>query len=526
VITGGLFTQYFLRDGIRETETYQDLNPTAVEATRSRILRLWRQFAIMPSPSEAETEDEFIYPVLRELAWEWLVQPIADRRRRDIADALLFLTPEAKHAAKPLPPVDRFVHGTVIVENEARYTSLDRAPAGREAPASQILRYMSRTEVQSNGTLRWGLLTNGGTWRLYYGRSRSRSEGFVAVNLLDILEPLPFAPIVPPLGAPLDHWMRVFMLLFRRDAFEASGAGGFTFLDAAMEDGRTYQARVTEELSATVFDRVFPALVQAFATYDPAANVSSTARRGEAREGAIRLLYRLLFLLYAEDRDLLPVQHPGYSGYSLRRLREEAAEVLDSGVALSARATQLWGRLLDLVQAVATGEPNLGLPAYNGGLFQDHAGDILARVRLPDGDLIGIVDAMSREMQPGEGRCWINYRDLTVQHLGTIYEKLLEHEVVEAGVTVALRPSPYARKGSGSYYTREELVSLILRRAVEPLLTERRDAFAALAATTVRGRTATPSEHMVLEALDPAEAILRLAHLRPRNGVGPLSCFL
>jgi len=320
--------------------------------------------------------------------------------------------------------------------------------------------------------------------------------------------------------------MRVFLLLFRREAFEPTGPGDTTFLDTAMAEGRTYEARVTEKLSAAVFDRVFPTLVQAFAAHDGNADTASAAWRAEAREGAIRLLYRLLFLLYAEDRDLLPVRHPGYNDYSLRRLRERAAQVVDDGIVLGARATQGWARLLDLIQAVANGDPNLGLPAYNGGLFRDREDDILARVRLPDAELMGIVDAISREMQPGVGRRWINYRDLSVQHLGSIYEKLLEHDVVENPITgVALRPSPYARKASGSFYTREELVSLILRRAVEPLLAERRDDFVAHVWALTQpdpvasNRTRNASE--LLATRDPAEAILALRICDPAMGSGP-----
>lgn len=369
MITGGLFTQYFLHDGIRLTDDYRALDSEAVEAARLRLAGRWLQFARMPKPSEAETEDEFIYPVLRELGWKWLVQPIADRRRRDVADALLFLTPAAKDRARPLPPLDRFTHGAVIVENEALSTVLDRAPAAQEAPASQILRYMSRAEAQSNGALRWGLLTNGKTWRLYFGGARSRSEGFAGCNLADLLDPPPLAPAVIPQDAPADHWMRVFLLLFRREAFETDGPSGAAFLTRAMQEGRTYEARVTEELSAAVFEQVFPALVQAFAAHDPQADATSAAWRAEAREGAIHLLYRLLFLLYAEDRDLLPVRHAGYAGYSLRRLRQDAAELVDSGGILAKRATQHWARLADLTRAVAEGDSALGLPAYNGGLF-------------------------------------------------------------------------------------------------------------------------------------------------------------
>ena len=379
---------------------------------------------------------------------------------------------------------------------------------------------MGRAEALSNGRLYWGLLTNGGTWRLYYARGRSRSEDYVEFNLRDLLDPLPLAPQPVPDGAAPDHWMRVFLLLFRRQAFEPGGPGGATFLSAAMKEGRTYQARVTEELSGAVFERVFPALVRSFAANDPKSDARSAAWRAEAREGAIRLLYRLLFLFYAEDRNLLPVQHPGYAGYCLRKLREEAAEVIDGGVPPAERATQRWARLADLTQAIAGGDRALGLPAYNGDLFRDKADDALARVRVPDRDLIPVIDAMSREMRPGVGPRWINYRDLSVQHLGSIYEKLLEHEVVEdAALGVSLRPSPYARKATGSFYTREELVSLILRQAVEPLIAERRSAFQDLTEGlgTGNGKAADAD---LLKAHDPAEAILGLRVCDPAMGSG------
>lgn len=531
--TGSLFTQYFLQDGIRQTEAYQSLPAEAVAQIKARLAKHWALFSSMASPSEADTESQFIFPVMEELGWEWLPQAVVDGRRRDVADALLFADPAAKNLAMSLQPTARFVHGTVVVENEAKRTNLDRASARGEAPSSQILRYMSRAETQSNGALVWGLLTNGGTWRLYFNRATSRSEGFVGINLADLIDPPPLAPIPIPDGAPPDHWMRVFLLLFRPEAFRPEGPDGATFLDQAMQDGRTYQARVTEELSAVIFDQVFPRLVRAFAQRDPNADVADAAWRSEAREGAMRLLYRLLFLLYAEDRDLLPMQHPGYRDNSLRRMREEAARKRDSGLPFSASGTREWAGLLALSHAVANGDPALGLPPYNGNLFRDHPDDILARVTLSDAVLMDVIETMSRETQPSAGRSWINYRDLSVQHLGSIYERLLEHDVVDAGpVGIALRPSPYARKATGSFYTREELVLLIFRRAVRPLIAERRSKFTVLleqqaAAQDVASTDAPDAERhldparlQALEACDPADAILGLRICDPAMGSG------
>lgn len=95
--------------------------------------------------------------------------------------------------------------------------------------------------------------------------------------------------------------------------------------------------------------------------------------------------------------------------------------------------------------------------------------------------MANVIDALSFEKTP-EGRRYINYRDLSVQQLGSIYEQLLEHEVTRDGHTIAIRPNIFARKGSGSYYTPEDLVSLIIRETIGPLVEQRMEAFRALAA--------------------------------------------
>lgn len=140
MIRGGLFTRYFLEDGIRETEAYGALNPADVATFADAMRDLWAKLAAMPKPSEAETEAEFIFPSLNLLGWHHLPQQEPGRGRKDIADALLFLTDAAKHDARPLAAADRFKLGAMVVENEARDTPLDRGSAAHEAPSSQILR--------------------------------------------------------------------------------------------------------------------------------------------------------------------------------------------------------------------------------------------------------------------------------------------------------------------------------------------------------------------------------------------------
>ena len=467
-----------------------------------------------PAPAKPKPRTPSFSPSSRRLGWAWLVQPPTDRRRRDVADALLFTDEAACARARPLPPIERIRHGAVIVENEARLTRLDRTSGNGEAPSSQLLRYLSRADTQSEGALRWGLLTNGGIWRLYYDRVASRAEGYVEINLAALLAPLPLAPVPTPPGAPADHWFRVFLLLFRPAAFVVE-PGQPSFLLRILERTRDYRTRVTSNLAARVFSRVFPQLLAAFAANDPRADILSPEWRTEAREGAIRFLYRLLFVLSAEDRRLLPVDNPAYHPYSLDALRREAARIADDATVLPTAARGRWTRLADVFRAISDGDAALGLPAYNGGLFHDAPGDILSRVQLPDRVLIPLVDAMSRDGETGRDRPRINYRDLSVQHLGSIYERLLEHDAVPEGppgaARLLLRPSPYARKNTGSFYTPQELVDLVLRQAVDPLVAEKHEAFRALLPPTPSPELPpNPETHAALRAADPACAILSL----------------
>jgi hypothetical protein len=517
MVRGGLFTRFFLEDGIRGLPEYDRLDAQSVSAFAEQVRQHWANLAEMPRPNEAETEAVFIYPMLARLGWEHLPQQEPGRGHRDIADALLFLDPETAAKARPLPSVDRFRLGSIVVENEARDTRLDRAGSAGEAPASQLLRYLGRGEAQSGGVLRWGLLTNGRFWRLYWAQARARAEGFIEFELPALLGPMPPAP---PTGADEHHWLRVFILLFGRTALVPEGPRGQTFLDRALDEGRLYEQRVTESLSRAVFGRVFPALVSAIGKAAPNPRPQDPAWRAEVREASLRLLYRLLFLLYAEDRDLLPVRHEGYRDYALHRLRDAAAQIVDEKRSLSIRLTASWSQLNGLFQAIAEGDTRLGLPPYNGGLFDDALAPLLDRVALPDAVLAPMIDALSRE-ERGGSRLRINYRDLSVQHLGSIYERLLEQEVIaDDSGELHLRPSPFARKSTGSYYTPDELVRLILRRAVGPLLAERRAAFAAKVEALAHDRRPKSERLRDLRAYDPAQAFVALRICDPAMGSG------
>ena len=108
-----------------------------------------------------------------------------------------------------------------------------------------------------------------------------------------------------------------------------------------------------------------------------------------------------------------------------------------------------------------------------------------------------------------------------MQQLGSIYERLLEREPVrDDDGKISIRPNPYARKDSGSFYTSQELVDLIVERTLKPLAEERLNAFVEKADALKSDRRSKKERRAELEQLDPAEAVLDLKVLDPAMGSG------
>ena len=129
------------------------------------------------------------------------------------------------------------------------------------------------------------------------------------------------------------------------------------------------------------------------------------------------------------------------------------------------------------------------------------------------------IDALSFERTP-EGRRYINYRDLGVQQLGSIYERLLEQEIVRDGGDIVVRPNIFARKDSGSYYTPDDLVGLIIGETIEPLVRSRMEAFEAGISELASSRLPEDRRIGRLKQLDPASRLLELKICDPAMGSG------
>jgi hypothetical protein len=218
----------------------------------------------------------------------------------------------------------------------------------------------------------------------------------------------------------------------------------------------------------------------------------------------LRLVYRLIFLLTAEERDLL---HPAgvpdamkaryAQGYGLRRLRDRAVKR-----SAHDRFGDLWEALKIVLHGVSTGEPRLGLPAL-GGIFAPDQCPHLDTARIENRALLTAVFRLSW-LKGAAGLARVNWRDMGPEELGSVYESLLELVPVippdHRGFSFAAgdETKGNARKTTGSYYTPDSLVQVVLDSALEPVI------------------QATVTAHPE----DPAEALLKLSIADPACGSG------
>ena len=288
-------------------------------------------------------------------------------------------------------------------------------------------------------------------------------------------------------------------------------------------DAKAFGARLRRRLDHTIRQEALPALAAGLERWARwhGVDLDEESERLELQRAALTLLFRLLFVLYAEGSRFLPSDNPTYRRRSLSTLVAEAHQTRPR---LSAASTALWSNFATLVRALRTGNPAWGVPAYNGSLFADsdfEGAELLERLELDDPCFGSVLIAVGLDGETGTG---VDYSSLEIGHLGHIYETLLSLQLVVADRAlsydaaddryVADAESPDVESGSllwqtheggrkagGVYYTPVSLVRHLVRQAVVPAFDRHLDAVRNLAETDP-GRAA--ARLLDFAVLDPA----------------------
>jgi len=388
--------------------------------------------------------------------------------------------------------------------------NLDTTTKGRHWMAQAILaaRHSQSAIRNSQSAIRWIILTNGDQWRLLDAQALRRYEAYLQVDLGEL------ARHPSDLSA-----LRLFYRCFHRSAFaplpRAGGGGGGLDRLLAESDHATEQAEDHLKARVSHNEGIMARLCLGFVQTTGKTSFTEAERDGIYRD-ATYLLYRILFILYAEARELLPTDNPAYRAVSLTELIKTAYDYKLRGMP-DGQATTLWERLKRLCTAIYESDAALNIPAYNGGLFDDADKPHLREGSIADAYLtealfdlayMPVASAPATRNSPFAIRhSPIDYRDLSVRHLGSIYEGMIEYRLQIAEETLWARrdgkgnvrflrtgqdgaprrtdveikqgdvyfsQSPGERRATGTYYTPEHIVDYIVRQTVWRGLEERR----------------------------------------------------
>ena len=181
-------------------------------------------------------------------------------------------------------------------------------------------------------------------------------------------------------------------------------------------------------------------------------------------EHSLTVLYRILFLLFAEARSLVPVWHPVYRDqYSL--------DVIISRLIDGRPPRGLWKALQAIAHLAHAGcsAGELSMTAFNGRLFAPAQAGAFERTRVDDSVIAAALVSVGTTSNGGR-RTRIAYRDLDVEQLGAVYERVLDYQPVKGSQTVALVRSGDVRKATGAFYTPRAVTSFLVRHTLDPLV--------------------------------------------------------
>ena len=367
--------------------------------------------------------------------------------------------------------------GVLIKLNEGEFPQLSNHRFNNISPISYAITKAQKIQVT------WVLILYRDGIRLYSTKNqgvarRSKSETFIECQ--------------PYLLSSKNHGL--LWLLFSCEALKKEGT-----IFNILENSKRFSIDIAEKLRERIYEKVVPILAMSISKARKLLN-PSREELGLTYEMAVTVLFRLLFISYAEDRDFLPYKNN--ENYRKISLKQKAKELVNN-LSLSENKN-LWVEISQLSEAISLGNQELGIPAYGGRLFScdvsiSKAGEALSKIIIPNAIFKKVLfNLLLTDTNEGD-YVPIDFRNLSVREFGTIYEGLLESElsIAEDNLTidkkgtykptedhksiivkkgeVYLHDRSGTRKSSGSFFTPEFLVEYILDKSLEPAINEHLD---------------------------------------------------
>lgn len=404
------------------------------------------------SPDEARSR--WTGPLLEALGYELVSTP----KHIEISDTLKFRFSHRGWIASPdngKPPVVHIVPPTQDLD--------ERSEKGLPSPHDALQAFLNVNEDK------WGLVTNGLYLRLLRDYYHTYTKGYVEFDLEAVF-----------LSRSFSDFQALYRLAHASRFLPVDD--GEVYLEEYFKHSQSVGEKIGKDLRQNVLQAI-NTLGNGFLDAELLSELKGDqAKCHKFYEEILKTIYRIIFLLYAEQRGMLggAGEHSLYlEEYSLTALRERAASYgrVDGH-------KDHWIGLKNTFRIIWKGSPELGIYPYNGMLFETSGEEYTTKYDCKNSELLETIRYLTLTEIDGTARR-ISYSEIDVTEIGAIYEGLLDHtprvidqpEEIE-GVSYSansfiLDPRGSARKTTGSYYTRQDLVQELIKSALEPVLAER-----------------------------------------------------
>ncbi len=336
------------------------------------------------------------------------------------------------------------------------------AGAARISPHSLLQEFLNRSDA-----VLWGITSNGLRLRILRDNSSLTRQAYLEFDLEAMFDGEVYSDFV------------LLWLVCHQSRFEVMERQTECLLERWSKIAQEHGTRALDDLRRGVEEAIV-SLGQGFLQHPLNTDLRTRLKRGELPaqdyyRQLLRLVYRLIFLFAAEDRDLLllpdaPVEarQRFQNYYSTTRLRALAQK--QRGGRHHDRYEAL--RLVMTLLGSDSGCPELALPALGGFLFDPRSTADLNDARLDNQALLSAVRSLAF-ITEGNTRRAVDYRNLGPEELGSVYESLLElHPLLntDAGTFQLISAAGNERKTTGSYYTPSSLIQVLLDSALDPVI--------------------------------------------------------
>jgi Eco57I restriction-modification methylase len=513
----GIFTGPYLRQQMSINEICPPVSEieSLYEGLRARWLD---NLAGLRRRNEAYTRTKFLDPSLSDLAWYFIPETsLPDVATRKKPDYCLFADADTERSVAASEATRIFRASSTVLEAKKVEHPLDEVSKQETPgwfPSQQIQDYLRwATDDTGQRFFRWGILTNGNEWRLYSWDAAPNS--YFTFHLAHGGE-----------FCPLEEF-RLFVVLFRPASFDRDERNR-CLLDDIREQSLSQQVELEANLRRRIFD-VLEELAEGF--YKNPANGLSDNDLPAVYGASLIFLYRLLFVLYAESRGLLPAKARGAGAN--RRYREEFSltrfidKLRDPNSFPDDAFDLLYAELLKLFHLIngtnKAHNDRLNVTRYNGGLFNPDLHPDIERWWVGENRLANVLRQLIFAQPPARQRTQqqviattetIDYGTLEVRQLGDIYEGLLggQLRVGETG-RLDLINERGTNQREGIFYTPDWVVLYLIQETLGRLLDEIETSEAVQRSLNARSKERQQDNSFAL-------AVLRLNVLDPAMGSG------